>query len=106
MSLTREQILEKNTPAKQEMEVPAWGGSVWLQTVPLGETLELLEQETDAHRGLMLLERAVVNEEGGHVFKPGDVEKLLFTPGLEDLLAKAIELNPMFQRTEEDEPGN
>lgn len=104
MSLTREEILAKNAPQMEEAEV--WGGTVWVRTIVVADALKLLEQESDAHRGLLLLEQAVVDEDGNRLFQDGDVQQLQFTEDLQNLLAKAVEVNPMFQTTGDDDEGN
>jgi hypothetical protein len=104
MSLTREEILAQNIPPMEEAS--AWGGTVWLRGIPLSDALALLSEDDDEHRGVLLLEAAVVDEDGKPIFKKGDVANLQLSEDIDRLLAKAVEINPLFQRAGDDEEGN
>ena len=86
MALTKEQILSI-TPKLQEVEVPEWGGSVFVRPVTLAEQAKLAdlgvkyEKESVVVRmksiTLQLVQWAVCDEDGHSLFEMKDIEALM-----------------------------
>jgi hypothetical protein len=86
MQLTKEMILGKN-PQLKEIEVPEWGGSVFIRPITLQEQATLADMGAKFERGsvvvrmkhvtLQLVRWAVVDGENEPIFDEKDVETLM-----------------------------
>jgi hypothetical protein len=93
--LTREQILSAPIPRK-EVEVPEWGGSVWVRALSGAERLNLSRlAESGELTGAHLVTWATVDANGARLFTDEDVTALLGTHGqvLERLAAEVLRFN-------------
>ncbi len=86
MQLTKEMILGKN-PQLKEVEIPEWGGSVFIRPITLQEQATLADMGAKFERGsvvvrmkhvtLQLVRWAVVDVDGAAIFDEKDVEILM-----------------------------
>lgn len=84
--LTKEQILSIG-PALKEVDVPEWGGSVFIRPITLGEQARLADLGIKHEKGsvmarlrnctLQLIQWVVCDERGQRLFEPGDLDALL-----------------------------
>lgn len=106
MSLSKEDILAVNKADMAEVEVPAWKGTVWLRSIPLGSVLPLLEIEHPFAMTLALLREGVCDANGKPILTEQDVNQLRCDDKtIKALASRLIELNPMFA-TEGHNEGN
>jgi hypothetical protein len=73
MALTREQILAADDLPREEVQVPEWGGSVWVRVLNAGDHARLgAEYETIPRSEIMvyLLARTLCDEAGAALFGP------------------------------------
>jgi hypothetical protein len=88
-SLTKEQIFAVR-PRLEEIEVPEWGGSVFIRSVTLAEQARLADLGTKFEKApvvdrmknitLRLLQWAVSDAEGRPLFEARDLEELMNKP--------------------------
>ena len=86
MTLTKEHILAV-TPKLQEIDVPEWGGSVFIRPVTLAEQAKLADLGVKYEKGsvsvrmksitLQLVQWAVTDSEGQPLFEAKDVDALM-----------------------------
>jgi hypothetical protein len=86
MTLTKEHILAV-TPKLQEIDVPEWGGSVFIRPVTLAEQAKLADLGVKYEKGsisvrmksitLQLVQWAVTDSEGLPLFEAKDIEALM-----------------------------
>lgn len=84
--LTKEQILSVG-PVFKEVNVPEWGGSVYIRPITLGEQARLADLGIKHEKGtvlarlrnctLQLIQWVVCDERGQRLFEPGDLDALL-----------------------------
>ena len=87
--LTKDQMLAV-TPKLQEVEVPEWGGSVFIRPVTLAEQAKLADLGAKYEKGLVtarmkgimlpLIQWAVTDSEGKALFEAKDLDALMNTP--------------------------
>jgi hypothetical protein len=79
MKLNKLQILAANDRRLEAVEVPEWGGTVYLKTLSVGEGLALEAaihpDEPDKTVGVYL-SYTLADEDGKLLFEPGDFEAL------------------------------
>ena len=79
MALTKEQILAADDLPKEEVQVPEWGGSVYVRTLG-GFERDLLEAEYSAHKHKNLRAKlaalTICDEQGNSLFSITEVEQL------------------------------
>lgn len=89
MALSKEQIL-KSVPVRESVEVPEWGGAVWVSRLSGLHRAELDDISRDLFVGeekkltsvsalkytLALLVRSVVDDEGNRLFSDEDMDSL------------------------------
>jgi hypothetical protein len=76
LALTREQILASRKDRKpQRLEVPEWGGEVYVRVLTAGEQVALSEG-VENEMALRVLAYCLVNEEGERLFTDEDVAEL------------------------------
>jgi hypothetical protein len=103
--LTRDQILAAEDLPRKLVEVPEWGGSVYVRHLTAQERVEWASQ-ADAPKGhtiASLLVLCLVDADGHHVFTKDDIPKLLEKNGVvvDRLAGEVIELNGLRARDEE-----
>ncbi len=86
MALTKQQILS-TTPRLKEMEVPEWGGSVFIRPLTIHEQAKLADLGTRYEKSsvvdrkknctLRLVQWSVCDEQGNPLFEAGDLEPLM-----------------------------
>jgi len=77
MTLTREQILASRKDRKPvRVEVPEWGGDVFVRVLSAAQSLEFTEGKSDRDVLFVMLVNCLVDEEGQRVFTDDDVEAL------------------------------
>ena len=86
MPLTRDQILAA-TPRLKEMEVPEWGGSVFIRPLTIHEQAKLADLGTKHEKSsvvdrmknctMRLVQWSVCDERGGSMFEAADLEPLM-----------------------------
>ena len=86
MTLTKEQILSI-TPRLQEIDIPEWGGSVFIRPITLAEQAKLADLGVKYEKGtvvvrmksitLQLVQWAVCDAEGQSLFEMKDIEALM-----------------------------
>ena len=84
--LTREQILAAS-PRLKEVEVPEWGGSVFIRPLTIHEQAKLADLGTKYEKGtvvdrmknctMRLVQWSVCDERGGTMFEAADLEPLM-----------------------------
>jgi len=80
--LTRDAILGADDLPKQEVEIPEWGGSVFVRTMTAGErdayesSMLLNGKPNLANMRAKLVVRTAVDEEGKRLFADADAEAL------------------------------
>lgn len=82
MGLTKEQILAADDMGLLELQVPEWGGSVFIRVMTVGER-DSYENEwmVNKHKGVdnfrsKFLQRVICDESGNLLFAVNEVEKL------------------------------
>jgi hypothetical protein len=86
MTLTKQQILS-TTPRLKEVDVPEWGGSVFIRPLTIHEQAKLTDLGTRYEKGsvvdrmknctLRLVQWSVCDGEGNPLFEAGDMEPLM-----------------------------
>ncbi len=86
MTLTKQQILSTSTRLK-EVEVPEWGGSVFIRPLTIHEQAKLADLGTKYEKSsvvdrmknctLRLVQWSVCDEQGNPLFETGDLEPLM-----------------------------
>lgn len=79
MFLTRDQILQANDLPREEVQVPEWGGSIFVRSLTVGERLKLEEKsqtESGGHSVVRLITMAACDEHGVALFEDSDIELL------------------------------
>ena len=89
MTITKEQVLATK-PALKEVEVPEWGGSVWIRPVTLGEQGKLANAGTKFEKAdpsarlkgttVALIIWVVSDENGTPLFSDTDIPALMNQP--------------------------
>lgn len=80
--LNRESILAADDVRRELVEVPEWGGSVYVSTISAAAGLTIIN-DADEENGRvvmgvgLLLARAIVDEEGNRIFTPEDIPALM-----------------------------
>ncbi|HQW36780.1 MAG TPA: hypothetical protein PL074_07035 [Thermoflexales bacterium] len=88
--LTRNQILASSVIKRERVNVPAWGGDVWIRELTIAERdrykVHMMRVDENgkitpaldriAEIRVMLVEMAACDDEGQSLFQPGDVAKL------------------------------
>lgn len=101
MSLTREQILAARRNRKPErMEVPEWGGDVFLKVLTAQEQSDLSEGVTGRELMGRLLIRSIVDEDGNRLLRDEDFGALMEHefPVIVRVFGEAARLNGMTNR--------
>lgn len=102
--LNREEILSKEDLPKEEVEVPEWGGSVFIRGMNGKErdeieTLFMAAQKKDSLKGIRayLICMVTMDENGNHLFEKKDAEALSEKSGLalDRLFNVALKLSGM-----------
>jgi len=86
MPLTKQQILAA-APRLKEVEVPEWGGSVFIRPLTIHEQAKLADLGTKYEKGtvvermknctMRLVQWSVCDERGGTLFEASDLEPLM-----------------------------
>jgi len=86
MTLTKQQILS-TSPRLKEVEVPEWGGSVFIRPLTIHEQAKLADLGTKYEKSsvvdrmknctLRLVQWSVCDEQGNPLFEAGDLEPLM-----------------------------
>lgn len=86
MTLTKQQILS-TSPRLKEVEVPEWGGSVFIRPLTIHEQAKLADLGTRYEKSsvvdrmknctLRLVQWSVCDEQGNPLFEAGDLEPLM-----------------------------
>ncbi len=98
--LTREAILAAEDLSQVEVEVPEWGGSVWVRGLTAHERTKLERsgnEPEDEDRRLKLVTLCTCDREGKRLFNLEDIEALgekNWEP-VQRIFEKALELNGM-----------
>lgn len=103
-SLTRDQILKQTKSKMKEINVPEWGGSVFIKVMSVGER-DRYENEWQHARGhggyqnfsTKFLIRCICEEDGTLLFTDADIEKLKNLPAdaMRHLWDEAMSLNKL-----------
>lgn len=67
MSLTKAQILAADDLAREEIEVPEWGGTVWVRMLTGAEMMTVLNSQADSYQANMLA-ACLCDESGARLF--------------------------------------
>ncbi len=114
MSLTKEQALNADDLRSQEVEIPEWGGSVWVRTMT-GEERDAFEVAVMNGDGIhrdnfraRLAVATVVDVEGDRVFEDSDIGPLgrKSAAALDRIMGVAMKLNGLSKDDVEDMVGN
>lgn len=112
MTLTRDEILQKNDTTTVEVDIPEWGGAVRVRSLTLLEQAKLADLNTQtAQKGmeervkkaqLQLIIFCVVDENGGQMFSKDDIDSLAGkNPGaikrIQDAVLKISAITPEAQ---------
>lgn len=77
MSLTREQILAARKDRKpQRLEVPEWGGEVYIRVLSARDQAELSEDTKPTEIPVKVILHCLVDEEGARIFTDDDMDAL------------------------------
>src|SRR5512137_2674378 len=86
MTLTKQQILS-TSPRLKEVEVPEWGGAVFIRPLTIHEQAKLADLGTKYEKSsvvdrmqnctLRLVQWSVCDEQGSPLFEAGDLEPLM-----------------------------
>ena len=86
MTLTKQQILS-TSPRLKKVDVPEWGGSVFIRPLTIHEQAKLADLGTKYEKGsvvdrmknctLRLVQWSVCDEQGNPLFEAGDLEPLM-----------------------------
>ena len=86
MTLTKQQILS-TSPRLKEVDVPEWGGSVFIRPLTIHEQAKLADLGTKYEKSsvvdrmknctLRLVQWSVCDEQGNPLFEAGDLEPLM-----------------------------
>jgi hypothetical protein len=86
MTLTKQQILS-TSPRLKEVDVPEWGGSVFIRPLTIHEQAKLADLGTKYEKSsvvdrmknctLRLVQWSVCDEQGNPLFESGDLEPLM-----------------------------
>jgi hypothetical protein len=86
MTLTKQQILS-TSPRLKEVDVPEWGGSVFIRPLTIHEQAKLADLGTKYEKSsvvdrmknctLRLVQWSVCDEQGSPLFEAGDLEPLM-----------------------------
>ncbi len=86
MTLTKQQILS-TSPRPKEVDVPEWGGSVFIRPLTIHEQAKLADLGTKYEKSsvvdrmknctLRLVQWSVCDEQGNPLFEAGDLEPLM-----------------------------
>jgi hypothetical protein len=111
MSLTRDQILNARDFNIKEVDVPEWGGSVYVRTVDciLSEKIEdLREGGGSAAMRAATMAYAICDEDGNSIFENEDIEKLYkkSAKAADRILIAFMELNNIKQEEVDEEVKN
>lgn len=95
-SLSRQSILDARTPALEIVEVPEWGGAVFVRSLSLGAMLALspkLQRDGDVSVDLVIA--CVCDEAGDLVFTEEDADQLreLHYGAMQRVALAALKLN-------------
>lgn len=105
--LSREDIFSINDVVREEVEVPEWGGSVWVGTISARAALEIMtraekikggdEGEALVYNAGLLLARSVTGQDGRPVFTEDDIPRLMekSEKAVNRLFMAALKLNPL-----------
>jgi hypothetical protein len=99
--LSREAILSAQDVQREYVDMPEWGGGVYVQTLSaragleLGKKGEVDEQEKLVVDTGLFLTKAVVDEAGNRIFTEDDISALMekSKPAVDRLTAAALRLN-------------
>lgn len=115
MSLSRDQILAVQDRKLIEVEVPEWGGSVYLRTNSLREWEEAVQagrindEKIDGVRfAAAVLSASICDEKGTRIFSPDDVSVLEGKSRvvIQRLFEKAQQINGFGEKAEKELEGN
>lgn len=112
--LSREAILAAQDMKREYVDVPEWGGGVYVSTTSARAGLEILyreikEGEDPAVTGLgILLARTITDEAGVTIFKEDDIPALLARSkaAVDRLVEVALRLNNLGPKAAEDAEKN
>jgi hypothetical protein len=111
-TLTLEDILSVNDTPAEEVEVPEWGGSVFVRGMTGGERAEFEDQ---VHKNLSLknfkvdlVVNCTVDDEGNRVFQPKHKAALQAksSKAIERIVTKIFEMSGLTAEGEEIAEGN
>lgn len=74
--LTKEQILLVTDKATKQIEVPEWGGSVFIRGMTIDDADYVASIKDDNQIGLKIIVRMVVDENGKQLFTDKDIPAL------------------------------
>lgn len=115
MTLSKESILKSDDLPREQVEVPEWGGSVYVRTLT-GTERDSFEQSMQGKKNKIDLENVrarfavltICDEAGARLFNATDAEKLgsKSAAALDRVFAVAQRLNGFTQSDAEDLAGN
>jgi hypothetical protein len=113
VSLTKEQILGVEDRVLREIQVPEWGGSVWIRSLTVEEQIAFGEEssasEGTEHMTTVSLSFWVVNDKGDRMFSIEEAKALMKKNGaaVQRLFQAGLEINnPVSNRAVEAERKN
>lgn len=98
-ALTKEDILGASDLDRVEVEVPEWGGSVWIRPLTVAERAKtenaVKNESTGNDLFALTVSMAAVDEDGKQLFNKNDLHKLKEKNGavVQRLYQKAVEIN-------------
>jgi hypothetical protein len=112
MSLTREQILSAQDANLQEVQVPEWGGSVFIRVMSgkerdnwEAETMQAAEAKKFENMRAKLLSRVLCDEKGDRLFQTSEDVTALgdkSATALQSLFTQATKLNGIGQADQDE----
>lgn len=107
--LSKDQIRAADDRRLTEVEVPEWGGSVFVRTLPLSERLDLsAAAKRDGDLTIDLVVLCACDPDGGRLFATEDADWLAGKNGevLQRIALVAIEVNGLTAKATEDAAKN
>lgn len=109
--LTRDQILAAGATAAREVhpvEVAAWGGTVGVRRMSVGQALDWTRESDPGRRAALLVRNTACDGEGNLLFTDDDVSWLAEQPQvvLQPIVTAALDFNGLGARAAEDARGN
>jgi len=107
MALTRDAILELEDRPSHEVEVPEWGGSVFVRPLSGKERHDLLKSSGEVSAAVIVAFCAV-GEDGERLFSEADVEALeeKHSAALERIVAATLRFNALDGEAVEEGKGD